>query len=217
MKRFLTMALVGVMALGLASTAYANLCATDVVPAATLLFPFVQYDYEGGATGANTMFAITNVSSAAQIVHITVWTDYSIAILDFNLVLTGYDVQTMKISDILDLGMLPYEGFGNANIWEAENWGFTGLVPNPPPLPVDDGPFSSNNELYSGALNGWFIANGLPVPESTVVLDCDPVVREAVSRAMRRKYGSVDRVVGWVRDRSRCVPVWLEPLSPTSR
>ena len=45
----------------------------------------------------------------------------------------------------------------------------------------------------------------------------DPAVREAVNRAMRRKYGSVDRVVGWVRDRSRCVPVWLEPLSPTSR
>ena len=45
----------------------------------------------------------------------------------------------------------------------------------------------------------------------------DPAVREAVNRAMRRKYGSVDRVVSWVRNRSRCVPVWLEPLSPTSR
>jgi hypothetical protein len=44
----------------------------------------------------------------------------------------------------------------------------------------------------------------------------DPAVREAVNDAMQRKYGSVDRVVGWVRDRSRCVPVWLEPLSPTS-
>ena len=116
MKRFLTMALVGVMALGLASTAYANLCATDVVPAATLLFPFVQYDYEGGATGANTMFAITNVSSAAQIVHITVWTDYSIAILDFNLTLTGYDVQTINIRDILREGTLPSDDTG-ANEW----------------------------------------------------------------------------------------------------
>ena len=44
----------------------------------------------------------------------------------------------------------------------------------------------------------------------------DPAVREAVNGAMQRKYGGVDRVVGWVRDRSRCVPVWLEPLSPTS-
>jgi hypothetical protein len=45
----------------------------------------------------------------------------------------------------------------------------------------------------------------------------DPAVREAVNRAMRRKYGAVDRVVASVRDHSRCVPVWLEPLSPTSR
>jgi hypothetical protein len=45
----------------------------------------------------------------------------------------------------------------------------------------------------------------------------DPAVRKAVNRAMRRKYGSVDRVVAWARDRSRCVPVRLEPLSPTSR
>ena len=45
----------------------------------------------------------------------------------------------------------------------------------------------------------------------------DPALREVVNEAMRSKYGSVDRVVGWVRDRSRCVPVWLEPLSPTSR
>ena len=45
----------------------------------------------------------------------------------------------------------------------------------------------------------------------------DPTVQEAVNRAMRRKYGSVDRVVSWVRDRSRCVPVWLVPIPPTSR
>lgn len=45
----------------------------------------------------------------------------------------------------------------------------------------------------------------------------DPAVREAVNRAMRRKYGGVDRVLAWARDHSRCVPVWLEPLSPTSR
>jgi hypothetical protein len=41
----------------------------------------------------------------------------------------------------------------------------------------------------------------------------DPAVREAVNRAMRRKYGGVDHVLDWVRDRSRCVPVRLEPLA----
>ena len=45
----------------------------------------------------------------------------------------------------------------------------------------------------------------------------DPAAREAVNRAMRRKYGSVDRALAWVRERSCCTPVWLEPLPPTSR
>ena len=80
MKRFLTIALVGVVALGLTSTAFANFCSYDAVPAATLLFPFVQLDYENPTSGDATLFAITNVSAEAQIVHITVWTDYSVAI-----------------------------------------------------------------------------------------------------------------------------------------
>ena len=58
--------------------------------------------------------------------------------------------------------------------------------------------------------------NGMVSPVRGVPSD-DPAVRERVNRAMRRKYGSVDRVVAWVRDRSRCVPVWLEPVSPASR
>jgi len=198
MKRFLTMALVGVLALGLTSTAYATYCANDVVPASTLLFPFVQYDYvagddvgiDGGNAGATTLFAITNVSNKAQIVHITLWTDYSIAILDFNIVLTGYDVQTMNIRDILRDGIIPFEEgevvgnfTGNANIWELGNAG---------DIPADLGPFSSNNQLHGSAVSTWFnaspVGNGLPAPEGTATsdglvppspvvgapLDCDP-------------------------------------------
>ena len=169
MKRFLTMALVGVMALGLASTAYANICAYDTVPASTLLFPFVIYDYENEENGETTLFAITNVSSEAQIVHITVWTDFSVAILDFNLVLTGYDVQTMNVRDILRDGILPHEGNG-ANIWESENWG----PGNSAPVPFDDGPYSTFNELWDGDLDSYFNNNGLDAAGSTDVLDCDP-------------------------------------------
>jgi hypothetical protein len=171
------------MALGLASTAYANLCSNDVVPASTLLFPFVIYDYENEENGDSTLFAITNVSSEAQIVHITVWTDFSVAILDFNLVLTGYDVQTMNIRDLLRDGVLPHEGNG-ANIWEQYNWGYTGVTPNPPPTPFDDGPYSTFNELWDTDLNTYFSANGLPDPQNTwdgvalsaFPLDCDPAV-----------------------------------------
>ena len=123
MKRFLLVALVGVFALGMTSAVYANICAVDVVPAATILFPFVAYDYEGGTDGQTTMFSVTNVSSDAQIVHFTVWTDYSVAILDFNVVLTGYDVVRMNIRDILGMGYLPYDDAdgGYQNIWDYTN------------------------------------------------------------------------------------------------
>ncbi len=157
MKRFLTFAVVGVMALGLSSVAYANYCSFDAVPAATLLFPFVAYDYEGGFDGQTTQLAITNVSAEAQIVHITVWTDYSVAILDFNIVLTGYDVARMNIRDILGFGLLPTEDAAtgrNDNIWQHL---ITSSAPfygnNAGDTPFDDGPYSSHNELLQTTVN----------------------------------------------------------------
>jgi len=138
----------------------------------------VSYDYEGGFDGATTQIAITNVSSDAQIVHITVWTDYSVAILDFNLTLTGYDVARMNIRDILGGGFLPTEdptGTGGLvrtdNIWADDNAGGT---------PFDDGPYSTHNELWATAPG--FVS--LPPPEATsdgsdgpgAYLDCDPEV-----------------------------------------
>ena len=131
MKRFLTLALVGALVLGASSVAYANVCAFDPVPAATLLYPFVVYNYDAGDAGYNTLFSVTNVSSEAQIVHFTVWTDFSVAILDFNVILTGYDQQSISIRDILRDGILPQEGNG-ANIWEDDNAGDS---------PFADGPF----------------------------------------------------------------------------
>ena len=165
MKRFITILAVGVMALGLSSVAYANYCSFDAVPSATLLFPFVAYDYEGGFDGQTTQFAITNVSAEAQIVHITVWSDYSVAILDFNIVLTGYDVARMNIRDILGFGLLPTEDAATGrddNIWmhlissSAPYYG-----DNSGDTPFDDGPYSSHNELLTTTV-GY---TNLPDPE----------------------------------------------------
>jgi len=164
MKKFLGVLVVGILALGLTSTAYANYCSFDAVPAATLLFPFVAFDYEGGFDGQTTIFSITNVSSEAQIVHITVWTDYSVAILDFNLVLTGYDAASLNIRDILAFGLLPTEDEDTGrfdNIWADDNAG---------PEPFDDGPWSDGNQLHDPLI----AVAGLPDPEATIGLDCDP-------------------------------------------
>jgi hypothetical protein len=107
MKRFVTLALVSALVLGASSIVYANVCAFDAVPAATILFPFVTLDYNAPMTGVSTSFSITNVSAEAQVVHVTVWTDFSAAILDFNIILTGYDVISMNIRDIFINGQLP--------------------------------------------------------------------------------------------------------------
>jgi len=176
MKRYLTMALAGVLALGMGSAAFAVECALDVVPASTLLFPFVEYDYEQGEIdndGQTTLFAITNVSSEAQIVHITLWTDYSIAILDFNLTLTGYDVQTINIRDILRDGILPSDDTG-ANEWWNGLSPPDGVGTNAGPPPFDDGPYSTFNQLWQGDLDPYFAADGLRDPRSTNDLNCDP-------------------------------------------
>jgi hypothetical protein len=166
--RPLVLAFILVASAGFPCTASANICAFDVVPASTLLFPLVTYEYGVSADTQTTLIAITNVSSEAQIVHLTVWTDFSIAILDFNIVLTGYDVQTINIRDILLYGLLPNYDTG-ANIW----WDGTGES-NAGPSPFDNGPYSSFNALWGGALDPYFAAQGLPDPQSTNPLDCDP-------------------------------------------
>ena len=139
MKRFLTLALVGAVMLGAGSVAYANVCAFDPVPAATLLFPFVTYNYTLEDAGYNTLFAVTNVSNEATIAHVTVWTDWSFPLLDFNILLTGYDVQTMSIRDILRDGQLPVTVLASHNKTVLEDGPVAGGNPyaafDPPNLP----------------------------------------------------------------------------------
>jgi hypothetical protein len=172
MRRWL--AIVAVAALvGVSSPVCANICAMDVVPASTLLFPFVMYDYDADGAGQTTIISITNVSSHAQIVRVTLWSDYSIAILNFNIVLTGYDLQSFNIRDILRDGILPSQNTG-ANVW----WDGTGTS-KAGGSPFDDGPYSTYNALWGGALDAHFAASGLPDPESTQTLDCDPAKWES--------------------------------------
>ena len=128
MKRFVTLALVSALVLGASSMVYANVCAFDAVPAATILFPFVTLDYNAPTSGVSTSFSITNVSAEAQVVHVTVWTDFSAAILDFNILLTGYDVISMNIRDIFINGQLPVTTYGGHD-------GPEGVFPNGPVSP----------------------------------------------------------------------------------
>ena len=78
----------------------------DAVPAATLLLPYFEVDLAGN--GINTLFSINNASATAVLAHVTVWSDWSVPVLDFDVYLTGYDVQSISMFDILGNGNLPY-------------------------------------------------------------------------------------------------------------
>jgi len=99
-------------------------CDMTVAPAATLLLPVFDVNIPGGPpppAGDTTLFTITNVSSSPQIAHVTIWTDWSYPVLTFNLFLTGYDVQSIDLYDVLGRGEVavsgaPLAGNDNPNI-----------------------------------------------------------------------------------------------------
>ena len=80
-------------------------CDIGVTPAATLLLPYFEVD-TATTGGAQTLFTITNTSRFPQIAHITIWTAWSTPVLDFNLYLTGYDVQAINLYDVIVRGVI---------------------------------------------------------------------------------------------------------------
>jgi hypothetical protein len=75
-------------------------CDIGVAPAATLLLPYFEVDFTNRTQ--DTLFTITNVSRFPQIAHVTVYTDWSYPVLDFNIYLTGYDVQGISMNSVLN-------------------------------------------------------------------------------------------------------------------
>lgn len=89
----------------LGGVAYANYGALDTVPAATLLVPYIIVDADASGipnpTGYTTLTVVTNVSSAKQLVHVTVYNAASEGVVDFDEVLTGYDVWSINWRDLV--------------------------------------------------------------------------------------------------------------------
>src|SRR6185369_810308 len=102
-KTVLSLALLALVALG--GQASAVICTVDDVPGATLLLPYFEVDLSN-VNGVTTLFSINNASATAVLAHVVVWSDLSVPVLDFNVYLTGYDVQSINMRDIL-AGALP--------------------------------------------------------------------------------------------------------------
>src|SRR5262245_3852017 len=62
-------------------------------PSATLLLPYFQVDLNSRA-GITTIFTINNSSATAILAHVTVWSDLAVPVFNFNVYLTGFDMQT---------------------------------------------------------------------------------------------------------------------------
>ena len=142
-KTALCLALLGLLALG--GQALAVICTVDDVPAATLLLPYFEVNL-GDPNGQTTLFSINNASATAVLAHVVVWSDLSVPVLDFNVYLTGYDVQTINLRDILVNGVLPRTASAGQDPGDAisphgqfsQDINFascTGLLP-PPVLPA---------------------------------------------------------------------------------
>src|SRR5688572_6616272 len=103
MKRFsLVLVLLGLVAAS--APAAAVIGAMDVVPSATLLLPYFEVSLD--ANGVTTLLAVNNAADTAALTHFTVWSDQGVVVLDFQCYLTGYDVVTINLRDVLVDGKL---------------------------------------------------------------------------------------------------------------
>ena len=90
-------------------------CRVSVRPAATLLVPWFGVDLAAN-DGMTTMVSITNIDSRPHLVSVTLWTDWAVPTLTFNLYLSGFDVQTLNLRDILKEGVLPVTGVNTSPV-----------------------------------------------------------------------------------------------------
>jgi hypothetical protein len=90
-----------------ATTNNADSCDIGPYPAATLLLPYFEVDFQAQQQNAQTtIFTVTNVSDNARVANVTLWTDLAYPILSFPIFLTGYDSQAINLYDVFARGAL---------------------------------------------------------------------------------------------------------------
>jgi hypothetical protein len=143
-------ALAGLLAF--AGVAAAEIGTIDDVPAATLLLPYFEVDLSN-PSGVTTLFSINNASASAAIAHVTLWTDESIPTLDFDVYLTGYDIQTINLRDVFN-GNLPRTADADADPGDAIS--HHGSLSQDINFPGSTGPCAQPYPA-TGALYAWVI------------------------------------------------------------
>ncbi len=122
---------IALVLLAAAGTGYAVTCAYDNVPAATLLVPYWKVSLNGAtgfpipSGGTDTLVSVVNVSTPGVIAHVTVWNKYSKAVIDFNLPLTGKDVASFSMRDIMNGKLSPNLPQYDTNKYPVDPCGIT--------------------------------------------------------------------------------------------
>src|SRR5258708_13301641 len=88
--------LVLVGAIALAAPMSAVICTIDAVPAATLLLPYFEVDLNN-PNGLTTLFSVNNASATAVLVHVVLWSDLSVPVLDFHIYLPRHDLHPVNL------------------------------------------------------------------------------------------------------------------------
>ncbi|MCP3963932.1 MAG: hypothetical protein GY719_39350 [bacterium] len=156
-KTFLIFALACLAALG--GQAFAELCTIDAVPAATLLLPYFEVgltptdrDPVTATRSVDTFFSINNASGAPAVAHVVLWGDWSLPSIDFDIFLTGYDVETVSLSDVFNNGNLPITAHAtNDPDDDISPHGANPAGPGGGPNPYwDSSPDNPSNYLFPG-------------------------------------------------------------------
>lgn len=134
-------------------------CARGSTPAATLLVPYFRVSRNGVSDASasipdvlgqtDTLMSLTNTSITGVLVHAVVWTKYGVPVLSFMVPLTGSDVATFRMKDVLN-GNLNINGTTQARSSDAcgidvhsgvyapsTGFGFSKFVRFPNPDPAD--------------------------------------------------------------------------------
>lgn len=158
-KTILSLALLSLLVLG--GPAFAAVCTSDNVPAATLLLPYFEVDLDN-PTGVNTLFSVNNASAAPILAHVTLWTDLSVETIDFDIYLTGYDVQTLSVRDIFN-GVVPQTGpsdaLSNQGQFSLDHSVPASCLTDPPAFPIGSIPpalVSLLREAHTGQPTAFF-------------------------------------------------------------
>jgi len=186
----LAVALVGGMA-------YANFGALDNVPAATLLVPYIVVDTNADGTpnpaGYTTLTVVTNVSSIKQIIHVTVWSADSQPVIDFDEVLSGYDVWSINWRDLMNGDFGAFDTGATGGFWDdtiadaaPTPWGpsvniYLNDVPDMPIADDTDFPYPATTKAcgfpwgdqsgFAGQIQAELAAPLIPWPNQDT--DCD--------------------------------------------